>query len=742
MPNQNKSENNKTKKKDPRSGGPKRAANYKNTKKPVTPPVSSASDDAASQVDAMLLGVTVPRPPAGAGKGSRKRPCGKNNNRRRERPEGEVAGETTAAPRSRKLNQYYLDVTTGRAVAMRPGVEAPKGARVIEQPPGFPAPSVAQFYDAALLPAGSTIIPHYGFSTLELDPLLVARFGRLSAAAGMGRQARKTSLDVIGRTTDPVSALRQAIVALGGPDALVCDFKDLTLVEGAGRDVFASVIADAVNAGNTAATRFADGPPAKLLPSKRLVEHLADLPGRVVSLESTDTGSRIEVRCFARSDMETIAQRLRDAGGRRVAVRTTKVVDEENPKEGGRPRRSTAFLISGEFSVSAVELASARTGADAELVYIVDETGRSVARYETRLFDQTIVTPSIPVDPTRGSVTVLLRSLAGRSIPVDDLVMQISGMAARPEEPLAALLDFVGPVRSLDELDSVLTDVDVDDVLGEGSLENWKERPMALELPGNREVPVIFREGIAMLLEESLHVTDHHVLELPDTIDGPSGPVQTFVREVVFVDGRGRIPRARVKEVPVAELKARREAFLARRDPESALMTEIKENLAGNVARTMGMALAEGRPDGSAKSRARNKHVEHVLVDGGAMVELVAALAADPSAGESGETWTQWCAQHVARYRNHRAKQRSEGDKSDAPSFFSVFRGMNPQMAAQTVEAAAQSFLSLRFGRDVTIEETRAVAEKLRSTVESAAFTGFDRGRAIYHADHNGVSLL
>jgi len=693
-----------------------------------------ASKLAGHPVQAPDLGSrSVPAPPAGSGKGSRKRPCAKNNNRRHEGRES--AGEDARRPRERKLNQYYLDVARGCAVAIRPGVNVPKGARVIEQAPGHPAPSVEQFFDASLLPAGSTVIAHYGFTSLDLDANLVARLGRLSALAEVGRQARKTNLDVLGRSTDPTAALRAAIVGLGGPSALDCDFKDLVLLDGVGRDAVSRVVAASVNVGNESATSFSDGPPARLVPSKRLVEHLSDLPGHVVELEPSGNGSRIEVRCFAHGDMEKVAHALREAGGRRVAVRNTKIA----PDDARRPRR--AFLISGEFAVSAAELAAARTKSSARLVYVVDESGRAAARYETQLFDRNVTTPAVPVDPTRESVVTLLKSLSGSSIPVDDLLMQVGGMATDPAEPLAALVDFVGPVRSIAELEKTLDGVTVDDVLGGGSLSNWLERPRALELPGKREVPLLFRKGSAVLLEEAYHVTDQRILELPDSIDGPNGPVATLVREVVFSDGRGRLPRVRVNEVPVAEIKRRREAFFAKQDPEKALLTEIKENLVSEVARTMGSALAEGRPDGSAKSRARNKHVEHVLVEDGAMVALVAALAADPSTGESGETWTRWCAQHVSRYRNHRAAQRAEGVK-DAPPFFSVFKGMQTGIAVQTVEAAAQSFLSIRLGREVSMEETREMAARVRSAAESAAFTGFDRGRAVYHADHEGVSII
>lgn len=679
----------------------------------------------------------VPAPPAGAGKGSRKRPCAKNNNRRRERQEGAEDGERSARPRARKVNQYYLDVATGRAVAIRPGTEVPKGARVVEQPPGSPAPTVAQFFDAALLPAGSTIVPHYGFSSLELDAMLVARLGRLSADAGLGRQARKTNLDVLGRATDPELALRAAIVALGGPDALDCDFKDLRPLEGVDRDTVTGAIAAAVNAGNDNATNFAESLPPHLVPGKRLADNLQDLPGRVVSLTANGTGSRIEVRCFAHDDMKKIAEALRAAGGRRVDVKTHRENDEN-----GKPRKF--FIISGDFNCSPAELAAARTGADAELTYAVDATGRAVARYQVRLFDEIISSPDIPTAPTREAVIALLKHASLEVFEIDSLLHEVPGMATGEGDPLAPLLDFVGPVTDTAAVKAALDGVTLDDILGEGSSTRWASRALDLNVGTSaREIGVVYRDGYAMLLDEAYHLSDRRILEMPDSIDGPAGPIPTKMREVVFSAGRdGKRPKVTVNDVYVTDIKRRRAEFLARKSPEEGLLIETRENVVGDIARSMGMALAEGRPDGSAKSRARNKHVEHVLVDGGALVTLVATLASDPALGESGEMWSKWCAQNVARYRNQRAKTRAEGRSDEAPAFFDIFAQGSRSMTVATVEAAAQSFLAYRFGRDVSLAEVHAMAEKVRGAVDGAVFTGFDRGRAAYQADSNGASLM
>ena len=706
---------------------------------PLVDDVSEVEADGAISSEELFEALTVPAvpaPPKGEGKGSRKRPCAKNNNRRREKLDGAEDGES-ARPRSRKLNQYYLDVTTGRAVAIRPGTDVPKGVRVIEQPPGNPAPTVAQFFDATLLPAGSTIIAHYGFSTLELDAMLVARLGRLSADAGLGRQARKTNLDVIGRATDPDLALRAAIVALGGPAALDCDFKDLHLVDGVDRDAVVAAIAASVNAGNDNATNFAEPLPARLVPAKRLVDNLKDLPGRVVSLTANGTGSRIEVRCFSHDDMKKIAESLRNAGGRRVDVKTHRDNDD-----AGKSRKF--FLISGEFSCSPAELAAARIGSDAELTYAVNDAGRVVARYQIRLFDEVISSPDIPAAPTRDAVLALVRDASMHEPDVDMLLVQIAGMSKDAADPFAALLDFVGPLTDLAAVEAALAGVTLDSILGEGAGARWESRPRNILVgSAEREVSVMYHDGNAVLLEEAYHLADRRILEMPDTVDGPSGTIPATMREVVFSAGRdGKRPKVTVSDVPVAELKRRRAEFLARKGPEEGLLLEVRENVVGDIARSMGLALAEGRPDGSAKSRARNKHVEHVLADGGALVTLVATLASDPALGESGEVWAKWCAQNVARYRNQRAKARAEGRADEAPGFFDIFGQGSRAMTLATVEAAAQSFLAYRFGRDVSLEEVHAFAEKVRTAVDGAVFTGFDRGRAAYQTDYKGVSLL
>jgi hypothetical protein len=706
---------------------------------PLTDDTTETEGDEAISSEALFDALTlpaVPAPPKGEGKGSRKRPCAKNNNRRREKLEGAEDGESSR-PRSRKLNQYYLDVTTGRAVAIRPGTDVPKGVRVIEQLPGNPAPTVAQFFDATLLPAGSTIIAHYGFSTLELDAMLVARLGRLSADAGLGRQARKTNLDVIGRATDPDLALRAAIVALGGPEALDCDFKDLRLLDGVDRDAVTASIAASVNAGNDNATNFAEPLPARLVPAKRLVDNLKDLPGRVVSLTANGTGSRIEVRCFSHDDMKKIADSLRNAGGRRVDVKTHRDADDS-----GKSRKF--FLISGEFACSPAELAAARTGSDAELTYAVDDSGRVVARYQIRLFDEIISSPDIPAAPTRDAVLALVRDVSVQMVDLDLMLYQVAGMSAGSADPFGPLLDFVGPVTNRAAVEAAVEGVTLDDILGEGAEARWESRPRNVLVGSTeREVSVMYHDGNAVLLEEAYHLADRRILEMPDTVEGPSGTVPAIMREVVFSAGRdGKRPKVTITDVPVAELKRRRAEFLARKGPEEGLVIEVRENVVGDIARSMGLALAEGRPDGSAKSRARNKHVEHVLADGGALVTLVATLAADPALGEAGEVWSKWCAQNVARYRNQRAKARAEGRADEAPGFFDIFGQGSRAMTLATVEAAAQSFLAYRFGRDVSIDEVHAFAEKVRTSVDGAVFTGFDRGRAAYQTEYRGTSLF
>lgn len=220
---------------------------------------------------------SIPKPPKTGGN-SRKRPCAKNNRRKHEIKE--TKGDKRAhTPRATKLNQYYLDALTGLAVPIRGDIAVPEGARVIEQPPGRPAPTLFQFHDSSLLPYGSTIITNYGYSTAAADQTLVHRLGRLTGGV-IGRQARQTNLDMIGRSADPDAALRVAITEIGraaGQDnTLTCPFNELTPSE-ADRDTLLAAIHQGINAGNTAGTRFADPLPATIVPTTELVGPLVNV---------------------------------------------------------------------------------------------------------------------------------------------------------------------------------------------------------------------------------------------------------------------------------------------------------------------------------------------------------------------------------------------------------------------------------------------------------------------------------
>jgi hypothetical protein len=216
------------------------------------------------------------------------------------------------------------------------------------------------------------------------------------------------------------------------------------------------------------------------------------------------------------------------------------------------------------------------------------------------------------------------------------------------------------------------------------------------------------------------------------------------VRELTFTTRKGsNRPRVVVKETPVAEIKRRRAEFVVKRDPSEAVLRECRENVLSEVTRTMAASLASAKADGRSRSIARNKHLEPVLVKDGALVALVSALASDPSLGESGATWSKWCATNVAGYRNRRVKARSEGSTGPAPDFFENVRPENRAVIIQTLEAAAQSFLSMRCDRDVSLDEVRDLADRLRADLEDEqrVLTAFERARAVHSATHRGVSL-
>lgn len=658
---------------------------------------------------------SIPRPPKTGS--SRKRPCRKQGGRKQERRDASGSGR---GPKERKLNQYALDPISGHISRVHPGQEIAKGSRVIEQPAGKAKPSIAAFYNATLLPAGSTLVARWGYEPAELDAQLVGRAGRLARIAGYGDQARSTMFDQIRRSANPTVALEALILELGGPEALTAEPGSLTTT--VSRDVMAEAVLRAVNAGNEKLVELAENLPERLTPEKRLVETLADLPGMVESLEEDGNGSILRIRGIRFEDKAAICEKLRAAGGRHVDVQNTRI-----EKDG---RSVKAYIVSARFDVSAVEIAAARTGRNAEISYRVSEDGSVYAEYGVDLYGTRVTTPSMPCEPSWASVEMLVNELECQGDPITKGLL--AKLAIEVDFPAQALTAYVGPVRTLEQAREAVKSIRAEDITTEGYADTVAAAAREIRATDGRRIPVEYRGGAAVLAEFSFHPTDLRPTMLPGNVLVGEAEIPTRVRRVRFETKKGsNRPRVIVEETEVTELVEKHDAYLEGKDPKKVLLTEVRENFIAETTRSMAAtmvnppeSLATARnPEAVAKSRVISKHLDPYAADGGELVHLVEVLAA--RAGN--EAWSRWCRENVKAFRDD-ARERHKQRKEPATDFFAAV-GAAGHAKSFLVEAGA-ALLADRLGRDVTTEEFIEIAREARVTKEHV-FTAIDRGRAL-----------
>ena len=695
---------------------------------PRTEQETTVAEDTAENTENTEKTRAVPRPPKAA---SRKRPCNKQggrkaDTRRQDRQNGERDSSNERRPSVRKLNRYTLDEYTGAISAVRPGDPIREGSRVVEQPAGNPRPTINAFYDATLLPAGSTVVARWGDNAPELDPQVVARLGRLATLAGYGKVARKKMFDQIARSANPNAALSHIIVALGGADALERPAGELTTTV-TGDELPALVLAG-LNAGNDELIDFASNLPSTLTPHARLVEHLSTapdkLPGHVEFLREDGSGTELGILSSDFSKKRQICDSLREAGGRNIEVKNTHV-----EREG---RKMRAFIVSARFAAAPIEVAAARTGVDPMVRYRVTDDGTVVARYETPLYGTIVDTPDIPCDPSPLSVAELVKHLAERDESLRDTLTKIDAAVSGSPEVIALRL---GPVRTLDQLRERIATVDLtaDTVLGEGYTARLEAAGDHIRSADGRRVPVRYDQGVAMLDEFSLHPTDQRTLGLPEAVDGLDDDMPATVRQIRFETKKGsKRPSVIEESVEVAELNARRERFLAKREPREALLVECRENFLAEATRTMAAALITPpttreevrNPEGLAKRVTFSRTIDPYLATGGELVHLVQVLANS----QPNTMWSTWCRDQVKAYRDTVARLRREN--RDIPQDFFAVLGMNAESRNILLDAAG-ALMSERLGQQVSDEDVTAFATQAAEAIRENSFIAVDRGRAL-----------
>lgn len=657
---------------------------------------------------------SIPRPPKTGS--SRKRPCRKQGGRKQERREASGSGR---GPKQRKLNQYALDPVTGLINSVRPGQEIAKGSRVIEQPSGNPKPSIAAFYDATLLPAGSTVVARWGYPPAELDAQLVGRAGRLAKIAGYGDQARSTMFDQIRRSANPNAALEALVLELSGPDALTAEPGILSTT--VTREQMPDAVLRAVNAGNEKLVELAENLPPRLAPEQRLVDALSNLPVRIESLKEEGDGCILRVRSMDFSDKARICGRFRAAGGYNIDVQNTRV-----EKDGKSVR---AFTVEARFRVSVIEIAAARTGRNAEVSYHLADDGSVNAEYGVDLYGTRVTTRRIPCEPSWASVEMLVDELERLGdTHTKDLLTKL---AIEFDVPAQALVASIGPVRTLEQAREAIKSIRAEDIMTEGYADEVATAAREIRATDGRRIPVEYRGGAAVLAEFSFHPTDIRPSMLPGNVLVGEEEIPTRVRRVRFETKKGsNRPRIVVEETEITELAERHGAYLEGKDLKKVLLTEVRENFIAEATRSMTTALvnppdslAAARNPNDIKRRVISKHLDPYAADGGELVHLVEVLAA--RAGDV--AWSRWCRENVKAFRDD-ARERRKQHREPATDFFNAV-GAAGHAKSFLIEAGA-ALLANRLGRDVTTEEFVEIAREARVTKEHV-FVGIDRGRAL-----------
>jgi hypothetical protein len=657
---------------------------------------------------------SIPQPPK-AGR-SRKRPCAKQGVRKQEsRQRGKVEGrQNSGRKEGRKLNTYALDLYTGTIITINSLEDIKKGMRVVEQPVGSPRPSINAFYDAKLLPEGSTIIPHWGYGAAELDQQLVARLGRLSRLAGYGKQARETMFDQLARSADPSAAMQYLIKELGGPGALTDAPGSITTSKT--RDELAALVALSINAGNAEPVEFTEILPTRLSANQRITDAFKEMPGEVESIETDGDGCVIRVRGQRHEDKSVICNILRAAGAK------DKSISIKNSRK--------AYVVSASLPMTALEAAAAATGKPAACVYRVTEEGYAVAHYEVSLNGRAIITPEIPCDPSIISVRALVKEAAKNNVELAALLEQV---AVSFEEPSDVIAWRVGPARTVEEVNTRAGQLTAVDILGEEYLEKLANAPRTLTTGDKRRVSVEYKGGFAVLDEMVLHPTDLRAVQLPTALNEVEEDMPVMVTEIRFEsrNGSGR-PRVVADEITVEELLERRENLLERKGPRAAVLVECRENFLADATRAMALSLTTPRktaeevrdPERLAKSITLNNHVSPYLSEGGALVQLVSVLAA----GQGEDAWVSWCRDRVKEFAQTSRQQVRSGGKAPA----SFFDGISDGETARTLlTQAGIALLSERLGEEASEADLRGLESELREVIEKHRFTPVDRGRAL-----------
>lgn len=738
----------------------------------------------------------------------RGRACASTGGRKEDRRRFDKSPEnsTKYKPRLVKLNRWYLDQDTGTPVKVSLKDEIPVGSRVVEQPSGAPCPSFPQFHDFSLLPKGSTLTASYSPVPRDEDPEMRNRFYTALKLMGVKLPLRRSMYDTLMLSGNPQVSLGHAVRMLCGQEGVEGPANkltqdSLTLVA----DDLEKCIADSVNIGNAqsistlSSTDFTAEIPSMLghreematlskinvIPGpkstkKQKNEALSGLKeshaareyaAAVVSIDYKNSRTELVLSCKNKWQVDTVCAALHQSGGTRIQW------DSNAQREtiGSDFKRLVPVTdIYASFACSPAEVAHALGGTQPEVSYSI--VGDLVyAAHSSSLYGETYTNPAVLCGPSLTAVSLILRSLQDDNL--KNIAREYGKLAS---DPFSAMAEVVGPSSSVADVAVKLAALTLEDFVDLETLESMRNLPDVLETEkGHRHrvewvaadavtdivvspgTDASTHSGVFTTLGRGPTPTRYSSVDgLPSTIEGICGeqaPVK--VLSVRFYKDENNTLVAASEQIDVSDAVDSQKKWLSKTETTQAVLAECEAAVLGLVSKTVlkGMRTPKSPNDDDRRSVAelaakqgRNKF-EPYSVEGGEMLLLVQVLATNDS-DEVNKNWGYFCQVAVTDFYKKVGYERgSKKQNFGYPDIWSYLedRGVLSDRSAQEFHrdllAATQGMLSARADRQVTEEETLALAGALRGSLVSPSsrepgksengklfHMGVDRGKAMH----------
>ena len=429
------------------------------------------------------------------------------------------------------------------------------------------------------------------------------------------------------------------------------------------------------------------------------------------------------------------------------------------------------------FACSPAEVAHALGGTQPKVSYSV--VGDLVhASHSSNLHGETYTNPSVICGPSLTAVTEILKVAERSDANFQSIVSDFRKVVC---DPYSATAEIVGPSNSVSHVAQRIAALSLEDLLdadtitslralpktiktkkGDSHAIDWRDHEALTDIVVSHGVDTPHYSGFYTTLGRGTPTKHSSVDDLPATIEGPHGeksPVK--VLNVRFYKDEHNTLVAQAEVVDASSAVDTRKKWLNNTDVKDVIWAECEAAVLGLVSKTVlkGMRTPKSPNDEDKRSvsdialkQARNKFEPYAL-EGGEMLLLVQVLAAN-DADDNNEEWGNFCQESIGEFYKKVSYER--GRKKQNFKYSNIWSYLaerpvegEPQTAedySRNILNLTQSMLSSRAGRQVTEEETKEMAGRLRASLVSPSsrepgkldngklfYMGVDRGKAMHH---------